>query len=359
MSVELRFGDSTLMLADEFPEMGIVSPQTLGGTYMALHLMVDDVDRVWQRALDAGAEVFHPLQNSFWGERHGQVIDPFGHRWGLAQHLRDVSPQEMVRAAQEMFATGGECLSASRQPGATRTAARRPTSLQGDAWTERNRLLGDIRRFQLARGDMLQVIAAVEALNAEKVNGYLCRALETAIVICSAQDPSVREKRRRPAIDPLATRLGRLPQLHAGTYSPAGSGLRAHRARRRRAKLSMSVNARARIRPRTPKAGTPLTERRRYPTSLSLRGVSRRLWRWRLLSTRPSLVRAGPSRAGRLEEVRSAAPIFAAFPLARAGVQPCRLLSDDGPAIARKAHANGLAEVATLGERLSCLTGQP
>jgi PhnB protein len=106
MSVELRFGDSAVMLADEFPEMGIVSPQTLGGTYMALHLMVDDVDRVWQRALDAGAEVFHPLQDSFWGERHGQVIDPFGHRWGLAQRLRYVSPEELVRTAQEMFATG-------------------------------------------------------------------------------------------------------------------------------------------------------------------------------------------------------------------------------------------------------------
>jgi PhnB protein len=108
MSVELRFGDSTVMLADEFPEMGIVSPQTLGGTYMALHLIVDDVEGVWQRALDAGAEVFHPLQDSFWGERHGQVIDPFGHRWGLAQHLRDVSREELVRAAQEMFATVSE-----------------------------------------------------------------------------------------------------------------------------------------------------------------------------------------------------------------------------------------------------------
>ena len=108
MSVELRFGESAVMLADEFPEMGIVSPQTLGGTYMALHLMVDDVDAVWQRALDAGAEVFRPLQDSFWGERHGQVIDPFGHRWGLAQHLRDVSPEELVRAAQEMFSTASE-----------------------------------------------------------------------------------------------------------------------------------------------------------------------------------------------------------------------------------------------------------
>jgi PhnB protein len=108
MSVELRFGDSTVMLADEFPEMGIVSPQTLGGTYMALHLMVDDVDKVWQRALDAGAEVFHPLQDSFWGERAGQVIDPFGHRWSLAQHLHDVSPAELVRRGQEMFATASE-----------------------------------------------------------------------------------------------------------------------------------------------------------------------------------------------------------------------------------------------------------
>ena len=108
MSVELRFGDSTVMLADEFPEMGIVSPQTLGGTYMALHLMVEDVDLVWQRALDAGAEVFRPLQDSFWGERAGQMIDPFGHRWGLAQHLRVVSPEELVRAAREMFASASE-----------------------------------------------------------------------------------------------------------------------------------------------------------------------------------------------------------------------------------------------------------
>ena len=105
MSVELRFGDSTVMLADEFPELGIVSPQTLGGTYMALHLLVDDVDTVWQRTLEEGAEVFRPLQDSFWGERQGQVIDPFGHRWSLAEHLRDVPPDELVRAAQEMFET--------------------------------------------------------------------------------------------------------------------------------------------------------------------------------------------------------------------------------------------------------------
>jgi len=88
--------------------MGIVSPQTLGGTYLALHLMVEDVDAVWRRALDAGDETFHPPQDSFWGERHGQIIDPFGHRWGLAQHLRDVSREEILRGAREMFAAGGE-----------------------------------------------------------------------------------------------------------------------------------------------------------------------------------------------------------------------------------------------------------
>ena len=108
MSVELRFGDSKLMLADEFPEMGIVSPLTLGGTYMALHLLVDEVDDVWQRALDSGAEEFRPLQDSFWGERSGQIIDPFGHRWGLAQHLRDVSPDQIASDARALFGASAD-----------------------------------------------------------------------------------------------------------------------------------------------------------------------------------------------------------------------------------------------------------
>jgi PhnB protein len=63
----------------------------------------DDVDSLWQRALDAGAEVFHPLQDAFWGDRYGQIIDPFGHRWGLAQHLRDVPAEEVRAAAAEAF----------------------------------------------------------------------------------------------------------------------------------------------------------------------------------------------------------------------------------------------------------------
>ena len=103
LSVELRFGDSAIMLADEFPDMGVLSPQSLGGTYGALHLRTDDVDALWQRAIDAGAEVFHPLEDAFWGERFGQIIDPFGHRWGLAQHQRDVPPDEVARLAAEAF----------------------------------------------------------------------------------------------------------------------------------------------------------------------------------------------------------------------------------------------------------------
>jgi PhnB protein len=107
LTIELRFGDSTLAIADEFAAMGITSPLTLGGTYGALHLAVDDVEAVWQRALAAGAEVFEPLHDAFWGDRTGQFIDPFGHRWAVDQHVRDVSHDEVVRLAAEAFASGG------------------------------------------------------------------------------------------------------------------------------------------------------------------------------------------------------------------------------------------------------------
>ncbi|TVT46225.1 VOC family protein [Amycolatopsis rhizosphaerae] len=103
MTIEMAFGDSTVMMADEFPEQGIVSPLTLGGTYGALQIATDDADALWQRALDAGATVFHPLADMFWGERHGQILDPFGHRWGIAQRLREVSPEEIAREAAKLF----------------------------------------------------------------------------------------------------------------------------------------------------------------------------------------------------------------------------------------------------------------
>jgi len=103
MSVELWFGDSTVMVADEFPEMGVLSPQTVGGTSTVLHLYTEDVETLWKRAVDAGAVVLHPLQDQFWGDRHGQLTDPFGHRWGLATHVRDVPPEEIARAAAAAF----------------------------------------------------------------------------------------------------------------------------------------------------------------------------------------------------------------------------------------------------------------
>ena len=103
MSVELWFGDSAVMVADEFPEMGILSPQSVGGTSTVLNLYVEDVDALWERAVGAGAEVLHQLGDTFWGDRHGQITDPFGHRWGLAQHVRDVLPEEIARAAAEAF----------------------------------------------------------------------------------------------------------------------------------------------------------------------------------------------------------------------------------------------------------------
>jgi PhnB protein len=104
LTVELRFGDSTLRLADEFPELDVLSPQAIGGTAVVLHLSTDDVETLWQRALDAGAEVIHPLEDQFWGNRQGQIADPFGHRWNLSQPLRDVPPEEVASAAAAAFA---------------------------------------------------------------------------------------------------------------------------------------------------------------------------------------------------------------------------------------------------------------
>lgn len=103
MSIELWFGDSPVMIADEFPELNIRSPQSIGGTSTVLNLFTEDVDALWQRAIGAGAEVFHPLEDAFWGDRHGQIIDPFGHRWGLAQHVRDVPQEEVARLAAQLF----------------------------------------------------------------------------------------------------------------------------------------------------------------------------------------------------------------------------------------------------------------
>jgi uncharacterized glyoxalase superfamily protein PhnB len=104
--VQLRIGDLRVTLADEFPEMSSYGPEHLGGTYGAIYLHVDDVDTAWSRAVDAGATVLRPLADAFWGAREGQVLDPFGHRWGLTQHLHDVPLDELQERATAAFSGG-------------------------------------------------------------------------------------------------------------------------------------------------------------------------------------------------------------------------------------------------------------
>jgi PhnB protein len=103
MSVELRILDGGLHIADEFPEMGVLAPPSIGGTPTVLALEVVDADAVFAQAVTAGAEVLQPVEDRFWGERHGQIADPFGHRWNVSHHLRDVPHDEVVAAAAELF----------------------------------------------------------------------------------------------------------------------------------------------------------------------------------------------------------------------------------------------------------------
>jgi PhnB protein len=103
MSVQLRIDGGLLHLADEFPEMGVLAPPTIGGTPVVLALEVDDADAWFTRAVAAGAQVRQPLGDMFWGDRHGQLDDLFGHRWNISQHLRDVPQDEIVAAAARAF----------------------------------------------------------------------------------------------------------------------------------------------------------------------------------------------------------------------------------------------------------------
>lgn len=104
MSVQLRIGGGLLHLADEFPELGVLAPPSIGGTAVVLALDVADAEAVFAQAVAAGAEVRQPLAEAFWGDLHGQLDDPFGHRWNVSQHLRDVPHDEIVAAAAQAFA---------------------------------------------------------------------------------------------------------------------------------------------------------------------------------------------------------------------------------------------------------------
>lgn len=100
----VRIGDSPVMLVDEFPDWGSFGPKALKGSPVTIHLYVDDADAFVARAVEAGAKVAMPVQDMFWGDRYGQVEDPFGHRWSVATHQRDVSPEELKQAAEKACA---------------------------------------------------------------------------------------------------------------------------------------------------------------------------------------------------------------------------------------------------------------
>jgi PhnB protein len=94
---EIKIGDSNIMLADEFPEMDALSPQTVGGTSTSIMLYVEGVDAVVTRAVAAGAKLKEPVKNQFYGDRSGCITDPFGHRWIISTHVEDVAPEEMKK----------------------------------------------------------------------------------------------------------------------------------------------------------------------------------------------------------------------------------------------------------------------
>ncbi len=102
---ELDIGDSVLMLSDEFPDMNVVSPQSPGGGASAgIFMYVPDVDAVFKKAVSNGATVTMPLMDAFWGDRAGEIVDPYGHRWALATHIKDLSREEIDEGAKAAFA---------------------------------------------------------------------------------------------------------------------------------------------------------------------------------------------------------------------------------------------------------------
>jgi PhnB protein len=100
----LKIGDSLFMLNDEFPDWGVLSPLSSAGSGFALHLYVENVDTCFAQAVAAGATVKMPLADQFWGDRYGQVMDPYGHKWSLATRVRNVSEEDALKAQEEAFA---------------------------------------------------------------------------------------------------------------------------------------------------------------------------------------------------------------------------------------------------------------
>jgi uncharacterized glyoxalase superfamily protein PhnB len=104
MHASIRIGDSVIMLNDEMPQWGSFGPKSLKGSPVTIHLYVEDADAVFAQAVKAGATATVPLEDMFWGDRYGKVEDPFGHQWSIGTHVRDVSPEEMQKAMEQMSA---------------------------------------------------------------------------------------------------------------------------------------------------------------------------------------------------------------------------------------------------------------
>ena len=100
---ELLIGDSKIMLSDEFPEMKSLSPTTIGGSPVSLYLYVEDVDKTFNLAVTEGGKSLFPVEDRFYGDRHGTIQDPFGHIWSIATHIKDLTKEEMKKAAEEAF----------------------------------------------------------------------------------------------------------------------------------------------------------------------------------------------------------------------------------------------------------------
>ena len=100
---ELAIGDSLIMLSDEYPDMGVMAPGTIGGTPVTLHVYVEEVDTTFDEAIKAGATAVRPVEDKFHGDRSGQFIDPFGHRWNVSTHVEDVPPDEMATRSARML----------------------------------------------------------------------------------------------------------------------------------------------------------------------------------------------------------------------------------------------------------------
>lgn len=98
---EIKIGDSQVMLSDEYPDMDAIGPKTLGGTSASFMIYVDDVDKAFDQAVKAGAKPLQTVENQFWGDRTGTLLDPFGHKWTLGTHIEDVPPEEMQKRMQE------------------------------------------------------------------------------------------------------------------------------------------------------------------------------------------------------------------------------------------------------------------